>query len=334
VHALLDTSATHLLEQLAVEVETLSASLGRHLQLVAESDLNDPRVVARREVGGYGMDAQWSDDFHHALHAVLTGERGGYYADFGSLAQLATALRSAWVYAGTYSPHRRRVHGRPAVGIPGWRFLGYLQDHDQIGNRAMGDRVAASVSRGRLLAGAALVACAPFVPMLFMGEEWATARPFPYFVDHTDPALADAVREGRRREFAAFGWDPSAIPDPQDPGTAAAAVLDWEAIGEPSHAEVLRWWTDLLALRRRRPELTDGDLARVRVSYNEGAGWLLMRRGGVTVAANLGEGTVEVAVGPGRIALRSDAEIEFCGGRPDGPGTLRLPPETVAVVAD
>jgi len=303
VHALLDTSATHLLEQLATEVEALSAHVGRALQLIPESDLNDARVISRREVGGYGLDAQWSDDFHHALHSVLTGERDGYYADFGTLGDLATALSSGWVYAGRYSPHRGRVHGRPLVGIPAWRLLGYLQNHDQIGNRALGDRVAASVSRGRLLAGAALVACSPFVPMLFMGEEWGCRQPFAYFTDHTDEALADAIREGRRRDFAAFGWDPSRVPDPQDPATAE--VLDWSAVD----GEILEWWTELLALRRRRPELTDGRFDRVAVAYDEVAGWLVMRRGAVSVGANLGPAAVQVPLGQGRAVLRSDARI-------------------------
>ena len=321
VHALLDTSATHLLEQLGTEIEALAAHLGRRLQLIAESDLNDPRVVRGRDAGGYGMDAQWSDDFHHALHAVLTGERDGYYADFGTLGHLATALRQGWVYAGRYSPHRDRVHGRPLAGLPAWRLLGYLQNHDQIGNRALGDRVAASLSRGRLLAGAALVACAPFVPMLFMGEEWGCTQPFAYFTDHTDASLAGAVREGRRREFAAFGWDPSSIPDPQDPETVE--VLRWDAVD----AEVLRWWTDLLTLRRSCPDLTDGRFDRVAVDVDERAGWLTLRRGAVGVGVNLGPAAAPVPVGPGEVVLRSDPRIGAAEA-----GTLRLPPDTVAIV--
>jgi maltooligosyltrehalose trehalohydrolase len=307
-------------------VASLSAHLGRRLQLIAESDLNDPRVVARREGGGHGMDAQWSDDFHHALHTVLTGERDGYYADFGTLAQLATALRRAFVYAGTFSPHRGRVHGREPVGIPGWRFLGYLEDHDQIGNRARGDRVTAGLSPGRVRAGAALVACAPFVPMLFMGEEWGTASPFPYFVDHADPALAQAVREGRRREFAASAWS-SSVPDPQDPETAASAVLDWREPRLPAHAEVLRWWTDLLALRRRRAELTDGRLDRVVVDFDESARWLVLRRGGVAVAVNLGPAPASVPVGPGTVVLSHGLDPV-----PGDAATLVLPPDGVVVV--
>ncbi|MFI5041560.1 MAG: malto-oligosyltrehalose trehalohydrolase [Acidimicrobiales bacterium] len=333
VHALLDTSATHLLEQLAVEVAALSGHLARGLQLVAESDLNDPRAVARREVGGYGMDGQWSDDFHHALHAVVTGEREGYYADFGSLSQLATALRRAWVYAGEYSPHRGRVHGRPPVGIPGWRFLGYLQNHDQIGNRAMGDRVAAAVPADRLFAAAALVACAPFTPMLFMGEEWGTRTPFPYFVDHTDPGLAAAVREGRRREFAAFGWAPESIPDPQDPDTAAAAVLDRSEIGRSPHRDLREWWRALLALRRRCPELTDGRLGSVDVAIDEAAGWLVLRRGAIAVGVNFGGAATEVPVGAGRIVLaRRSGEGAEADTRPRTASRVHLEPDGVVIV--
>jgi maltooligosyltrehalose trehalohydrolase len=178
VHAIVDTSAVHLLEQLGQAVEDLAAATGRHLFLVAESDLNDPRIVRRREVGGYGMDAQWSDDFHHALHAALTGERDGYYADFGSLGHLATALRRGFVYAGEYAPFRDRRHGRLDPTLPGHRLLGFAQNHDQVGNRALGERSAALVSPERLQVAAALVLTAPFVPMLFAGEEWGARTPF------------------------------------------------------------------------------------------------------------------------------------------------------------
>ena len=329
VHALADASAIPFLEQLAVETEVLSGHLGRHLALIAESDLNDARIVARREVGGFGLDAQWSDDFHHALHAVLSGERSGYYADFGTLGQLGAALQAVFVHAGTYSALRNRVHGRPVGAVPGWRFLGYLQNHDQIGNRAVGDRLAASLNRTRLLAGAALVACAPFVPMLFMGEEWGATTPFGYFVDHDEPPLIAAVREGRRREFAAFGWDPDVLPDPQDPATAAAAVLDWAEPGEPGHADILAWWTELLALRRRRSELTDGDLAGVEVRVDEAAGWLVVRRGGVGVGVHLGTTPAELPVGPGRVILAAG------GVRPGQTlehGRIEVMPDAVVVV--
>ena len=288
VHALVDTSAMHLLEEMAIEVSALEAALGRTLFLIAESDLNDPRVVARREVGGYGIDAQWSDDFHHALHAVLTGERSGYYEDFGRLEQVATALQQAFVYAGDHSAHRGRRHGRAPAGIAGWRFLGYLQDHDQVGNRAQGDRSSHLMSTERLKIGAALVLTAPFVPMLFMGEEWGASTPFQYFTDHPDPALGAAVSTGRRREFEAFGWRPDDVPDPQSPATFERSRLDWSEPARAPHAELLTWHRDLIRLRRAFPELTDGRLEGVEAEADSGLGRLRVRRGRVQVVVNLG----------------------------------------------
>ncbi|GAC1325331.1 MAG: malto-oligosyltrehalose trehalohydrolase [Mycobacteriales bacterium] len=296
VHAIVDTSATHLLEEIGVEVAALAAQQRRPLFLIAESDLNDPKIVARREVGGYGMDAQWSDDFHHALHAVLTGERDGYYADFGALDDLAAALTQAFVYTGQYAEYRGRRHGRLPVGIPGHRFLGYLQDHDQVGNRAQGERPSALMSEGRLKIGAALVLTAPFTPMLFMGEEWGASTPWQYFTAHDDPELAEAVRTGRRSEFAAFGWDPESVPDPQDPATFEASRLDWSELDKDSHASLLDWHKRLIALRRSRPELVDGRLDGAEASYDEDAEWFVVRRGGLVVVCNLAEQRQEVPV--------------------------------------
>jgi maltooligosyltrehalose trehalohydrolase len=219
VHAIVDTSAIHFLEQLASEVTHLERELGRRLVLIAESDLNDPRLLRAPELGGFGLSAQWSDDFHHALHSVLTGERAGYYADFGSMADLAKAVRQAWVYDGRYSNFRGRHHGRPPAGLTGLRFLGYAQTHDQIGNRATGDRSSHLMSTGRLKIAAALVLTSPFVPMLFQGEEWGASTPFLYFAGHEDPDLAHAVSAGRKREFEAFGWDPA----PRDSRMASRA---------------------------------------------------------------------------------------------------------------
>ena len=326
VHAILDTSATHLLEELAGQVESLAAALGRPLFLVAESDLNDPRVVRRREVGGYGMDAQWSDDFHHAVHAALTGERDGYYADFGSLAHVATALRRAFVYAGEHSPHRGRRHGRLDPTLSGHRFLGYAQNHDQVGNRAQGERSAGLMSPGRLRLAAALVLTSPFVPMLFQGEEWAAGTPFQYFTDHADAALGRAVREGRRSEFVAFGWDPAEVPDPQDPATFERSRLDWSQLGEKEHAAVLDWHRRLVALRRAVPALTDGRMDAVDCRFDEGAGWLVVRRGPVTVAGNIGPAAVEIPVA-GSVVLATD------GAELGAAGSLRLSPDAVAVLA-
>jgi maltooligosyltrehalose trehalohydrolase len=218
VHAIIDMSATHLLEQLTIEVEQLAATLGRHLVLVAESDLNDPRLVRSRDGGGYGIHAQWSDDFHHALHAVLTGERSGYYLDFGTVSQLADALTHGFVYRGHHSPYRRRVHGRHDPDLDGRRLIVASQNHDQVGNRARGDRLTHLVTPSELKIAAALLLCSPCIPLLFQGEEWGARTPFCYFTAHEEPDLARQVCEGRRREFGEFGWSAEQIPNPQSPG--------------------------------------------------------------------------------------------------------------------
>ncbi|HXA30059.1 MAG TPA: malto-oligosyltrehalose trehalohydrolase [Candidatus Angelobacter sp.] len=331
VHAILDGSAVHLLEQLAVEVEALQAELGRTLWVIAESDLNDPRLVRAREASGYGLDAQWSDDFHHALHAALTGERNGYYADFGPLSDVARALANVFVNDGRYSRFRRRRHGRPATGLPGDRFLGYLQNHDQVGNRAMGERSAALMSPGRLRIGAALVLAAPFVPLLFQGEEWAASSPFQYFTDHRDPALGRAVTEGRRREFAAFGWSAEEVPDPQDPSTFSRSRLDWSERDRPPHRDMLEWHRRLIALRREQAALSDARLERVSARADDAAGWLLLRRGPLSVLCNVSDGAVRVELGaavPRQVLLASHEGVEVGG---DG---IALPPQSVVIVED
>jgi maltooligosyltrehalose trehalohydrolase len=322
VHAIVDTSATHILEELAGGVDELEAELATPKFLIAESDLNDPRIVADRALGGYGMDAQWSDDFHHALHAVLTGERAGYYADFGSLAQLAKALRQAFVYDGVYSPHRRRRHGRTPAGIPPTRFLGYLQNHDQVGNRAQGERSSMLLSDGLLKVAAALVLLGPSVPMLFQGEEWGASTPFLYFTDHDDPELGKAVTEGRRREFASFGWDPEEVPDPQDPETFRRSKLRWDELVEPRHAGLLDWHRRLIALRRSLP----AGAGEVAVDFDEHARWLVLTRGPLTVAANVGDRPATVPVGAGDVILASaDGDLPRSGG-------AELAPESVIVL--
>lgn len=325
IHGFVDTSAVHFLEQLGVRVEQLAASLGRSLFLIAESDLNDPRVVNRREVGGYGMDAQWSDDFHHALHAVLTGEADGYYRDFGTMAQLATALEKAYVYGGAHSPYRGRRHGRPIGDLPAHRFLGYLQNHDQVGNRAVGERSSALMSPGRLKVGAALVLTAPFLPMLFQGEEWGAATPFQYFTDHDDRELGRAVSEGRRREFASFGWGPQSVPDPQDRDTFERSKLDWSELDHAWHQEVLAWHRRLIALRRAEPSLRSGSFERLSVSFDEESGWLTLGREALIVACNLGPAPVRLPV-TGQLVLASDRAV----GTEDA--LLVLPPDSVAIV--
>ena len=287
IHAFHDRSAVTFLEQITSEVHRLETVLGRHLTVIAESDLNDPRVVQSPEAGGFGVDAQWTDDFHHALHGVLTGERAGYYADFGAHDQLVAALSRPFVYAGHYSEFRGRRHGRSADGLPGSRFIVSTQNHDQIGNRAAGDRLSHLVSPGRAKIAAALLLTSPFVPLLFQGEEWAAGSPFRYFTSHEEPDLARDVTESRRREFGAFGWQPCDVPDPQAADTLLASRLRWEELNQPWHAEMLAWYRDLLTLRRELPELRDGDYRRVTARFDTD-GVLEVRRGRVLLVANLG----------------------------------------------
>jgi maltooligosyltrehalose trehalohydrolase len=327
VHAIIDTSAVHLLEELSAEVRELSAQVDRPLSLVAESDRNDPRLLTSRDAGGYELDAQWNDDFHHALHTVVTGESFGYYEDFGSFDQLATALTHGYVYAGAYSVHRRRRHGRPLPpSITGHRLLGYAQDHDQIGNRAAGERLCSLVSPGLVKVAAALVLTGPFTPMLFMGEEWAASTPWLYFTDHEDPELAETVRTGRRSEFKAFGWKHDEIPDPQHPTTMERSVLRWGERDAQPHADVLAWHRDLIALRRATPELRDGRFDQLTVDADEATRLIVLRRPSTVVAANLSgkPQTIELDV---KTVLLSSADVAWRGGR------VTLPPESVAILA-
>jgi maltooligosyltrehalose trehalohydrolase len=329
VHALIDTSATHLLEQLACEVAELQAQSGRHLILIAESDLNDPRIVRSQEIGGYGIHAQWSDDFHHALHAVLTGERDGYYADFGSLADLAKAIERVFVYDGSYSAFRRRRHGRAPKSNFGHSFLGYLQNHDQIGNRAKGERSSHLLSLGRLKIAAALVLSAPFIPMLFQGEEWAGSSPFLYFTNHQDAELGRLVTEGRRREFAAFSAHSDDVPDPQALETFEQSKLVWDECGRKPHAQMLDWHRQLIRLRHEYVALSDARLDRVSVTFDEQQKWLVMARGPIAIACNLSRGRQHTPLTSGkdaRILLASEKEIRLAR---DG---VELPADSMAVI--
>jgi maltooligosyltrehalose trehalohydrolase len=330
VHALEDHRALHFLEELAAEVQALAALLNRELVLIAESDANDPRLVTSREAGGYGLTAQWSDDFHHAVHAAVTGERQGYYCDFGSLAALAKALTRVFFHDGAWSAFRGRTHGRQVdvFRVPAHRFLGYLQNHDQIGNRATGDRISAALPPGLVKVAAGLVLTAPYTPMLFMGEEWGAGTPWQYFTDHADPRLARAVADGRRAEFAAHGWGRVDIPDPQDETTFLCSKLDWSELDREPHRELLGWYRELIALRRARPELTDPRLGRVRVDYDEAARWLVVRRGRLRIVANLGPGSPRIPLDRPAIAVLAASDPRVTAAR-DG---ATLPATSFAVI--
>ncbi|MET8740678.1 malto-oligosyltrehalose trehalohydrolase [Streptomyces sp. NPDC004728] len=340
VHALADGRALTFLEELSTAADALAAELGRPLPLIAESDLCDPRTTTPRESGGIGLHAQWNDDFHHALHTALTGESQGYYADFAQapLAAVAKTVTSAFFHNGTYSSFRGRTHGRPVdiVRTPAHRFVGYAQTHDQIGNRALGDRLSAALSPGLLACAATLVLTGPFTPMLFMGEEWGARTPWQFFTDHTDPALAEAVRSGRRREFAAHGWPADDIPDPQDPATRNRSCLDWSEPSREPHARLHAWYRELIALRRALPDLHDPDLASVRTAHDEQARWLAYRRGDLRIAVNLGEKPATIPLGNGRRRGGGDRVVAAWEpvDAPGGDGLLHLPPESCVVLAD
>ncbi len=312
VHAMVDDSPRHVLAQLAEETAALADGLHRPLSLVAESDLNDAVMVTPTTEGGFGMTAQWDDDVHHALHSLLTGERQGYYADFGPGEVLRTVWREAFWHADRHSTFRGATWGtRVPAGTPGHRFLAYASNHDQVGNRAVGDRPSATLSHGELAGSLALVLTSPFTPMLFMGEEWGATTPFQFFTDHGDPELARSVSEGRRREFATHGWDAEEVPDPQEPGTRDASVLPWGQELKGVHAGLLAWTRDLAALRRSEPELRDDDLSAVDVELgpadpgrdDDRPQWLVVHRGCWRVV-------VVLAATDTRVHLHSSGQLE------------------------
>jgi maltooligosyltrehalose trehalohydrolase len=311
VHALVDTTAVHILEELATETDWLSTQLGRPLSLIAESDLNDARLITPRDRGGYGLTAQWDDDVHHAIHTAVSGERQGYYADFGSLATLAQTLRHGFFHAGTYSSFRRRRHGRPldTGRIPATRLLAYTCTHDQVGNRALGDRPWQNLTAGQLAIKAALALGSPYTAMLFMGEEWGASTPFQFFSSHPEPELARATAEGRKSEFAEHGWDgcnvPD-IPDPQEPQTFQRSKLNWEEVGAGEHARLHRLYRDLIALRHDEPDLADPWLDHLVLDYDEDQHWVIMRRNRLAIACNLDTEPTTVPV-TGELVLAWDA---------------------------
>ena len=328
VHALVDTTAIHLLEELAAETDALAERLGRPLSLVAESDLNDARLITPRDRGGYGLAAQWDDDIHHAIHTAVSGERQGYYADFGSLQTLATTLKNGFFHAGTYSSFRRRRHGRPldTATIPATRLLAYTLTHDQVGNRAIGDRPSQRLSSGQLAVKAALALGSPYTAMLFMGEEWGSSSPFQFFSSHPEPELARATAEGRKAEFADHGWDADDIPDPQDPATFERSKLDWDEVTVDEHARLLRTYRALIMLRRTEPDLADPWLDHLETAFDERSHWIVLRRGALSIACNLGPDPVSVPVA-GAVVLAWDSPTV-------GADTTIVPGHSFAILRD
>ncbi len=296
VHALHDERALHILEEIAAETEKCAQDLGKPLFLIAESDLNDPRLITARSLNGYGLDAQWCDDFHHAAHANLTGENGGYYGDFDSLGALAKVLQEGFFHNGTYSSFRDRTHGRPIDKdvVSARQLVVATQNHDQIGNRAAGDRLSDTLGFAQLALAAVLNLTSPFTPMIFMGEEFGASTPWQFFTSHPEPDLGKATAEGRLKEFERMGWDPDTVPNPQDPATFTNSKLDWSEAERDDHGRLLQLYRDLLALRRERADLADPDLRNISVEYDEVGRWLVLRRGDTAVALNFADSAREL----------------------------------------
>lgn len=289
VHALHESagSPVQILQELSGRVDALAAHLGRPLTLIAESDLNDPIMIEPREAGGYGIQAQWVDDWHHAVHVLLTGETDGYYADFADPQALVKVWEGGFFHDGSYSSFRGADWGKPVPdAVPSWRFVTFAQDHDQIGNRAAGDRLSATLSSDRLAVAAVLVMTAPGTPMLFMGEEWGASTPWQFFTSHPEPDLAEATRRGRKAEFARMGWDESLVPDPNDPATFERSKLDWAERASGDHARLLGLYRGLARLRREHPQLTDPTRAGQRAE-TAGAGRWILYRDDVAIYLNL-----------------------------------------------
>ncbi|MET4093222.1 malto-oligosyltrehalose trehalohydrolase [Arthrobacter sp. UYCu712] len=333
VHAFKDERAVHLLEEFGALADEISAETGRPATMVAESDLNDPRLLYPRDLNGYGLAGQWSDDFHHAVHVNVSGEATGYYEDFESLESLAKVLRSGFFHDGSYSSFRERHHGRPinsALVHPS-ALVVCSQNHDQIGNRATGDRLSQSLSYGQLALAAVATLTSPFTPMLFMGEEYGATTPWQFFTSHPEPELGKATAEGRIREFERMGWDPAVVPDPQDPETFTRSKLDWSEAAEGEHARLLELYRALIALRRSTPELVDPGFEDTAVDFSETEGWLVLRRGRVQVAMNFSAEPRRVAVRGTSLLLATDDAV-----LPDSvsAGHLDLPRHSAAIVSE
>jgi maltooligosyltrehalose trehalohydrolase len=319
IHGIIDVSAYPYLAELADAVRGLAARENRKIHLIPESDLNDVRSISPRDKGGHGLDAQWNDDFHHALHALLTGEREGYYRDFGSLEDLAKAHAEGFVYSGQHSGYRRRRHGSSSRHVPAWRLVVFIQNHDQVGNRVGGERLSRLVSFEALKLAAGIVLLSPFLPLLFMGEEYGETAPFLYFVSHSDDPLIEAVRKGRKEEFAAHRWQ-GELPDPQDEGTFLRSRLDHGLAAEGHHRVLREYYRELIRHRKEHPALSRLSKEDMEVSVQGKEKVLLVRRwnGSAQAAAacHFGDSpvSIEVPLPPGIWEKLLDSSEKRWGG--------------------
>ncbi|WP_066295834.1 malto-oligosyltrehalose trehalohydrolase [Arthrobacter luteolus] len=331
VHALRDERALHILEEMSGHVKDLAADLGGVLFLVAESDLNNPRLITPQRLNGYGLDGQWSDDFHHAAHSNLTGEAGGYYADFDTLGALAKVLQDGFFHDGSYSSFRLRSHGRPLDKdvVTARQLVVAAQNHDQVGNRAAGDRLTETLGYEQLALAAVLNLASSATPMIFMGEEFGASTPWQFFTSHPEEDLGRATAEGRLREFSRMGWDPSQVPDPQDPQTFQDSKLVWEEAEAGGHARLHQLYKDLLRLRRTVPELSEPDFRKIFVNFDEVSRWLTVLRGKVAVAVSFADSPREVP-----LPLREPAEVLLeTGPSVFADGAVQLPAYGAVIIS-
>ncbi len=280
IHSIFDMSATHFLAELSLAINKLSKKNKRKYLLIAESDLNDNKVIRNKDRGGYNLDAQWNDDFHHSLHALLTGENTGYYEDFGKVENLAKAIKEGFIYSGQYSHYRKKNHGNSSRFIPTDKFIVYSQNHDQIGNRMLGERLSIIGTFERLKLAAATVLLSPYIPLLFMGEEYGEDAPFLYFISHQDQRLVEKIRKGRKEEFAQFQWQQEP-PDPQTKSTFLKSMINWQNRKEKDHAILLDYYTQLIKLRKEYPLLKSPTKKEIKV-------WIA-KRNKILVQKRIGE---------------------------------------------
>jgi maltooligosyltrehalose trehalohydrolase len=301
IHGITDMSAKPFLQELAERVERFSSEKGRRFYLIAESDLNDSRVIKPRELGGYGIDVQWCDDFHHSIHTLLTGEKQGYYADFGRAEHLTKSLREGFVYSGQYSLYRKRNHGNSSKERPANQFVVFSQNHDQVGNRMLGERLSTLISFEALKLTAGIVLLSPYIPLIFMGEEYGEGAPFLYFVSHSDLSLIEAVRRGRKEEFISFDWK-GELPDPQGIETFLKSTIEWEKRSDGRHRILLDFYRNLIKLRKDNPVLSKPDNINMDVCGFEDKKVILIRRwdsdekGQVFYAFNFSKGDVKISI--------------------------------------
>ncbi len=320
IHSLRDDSMSHFVAELVDQIRALEGELDRKLVVIGEYDDHDPRAVTERAAGGWGLDAHWNDDVHHAIHVLLTGENSGYYGDFSDPGSLARILERGYALEGGVSRHRGGPHGQPYGALPRDRLVGYVQSHDQVGNRAAGERLHVLCGIERAKIAAALLFTSPFVPMVFQGEEWAASTPFCYFADLQSPELREAMRAGRRAEHAAADWTSPPI-DPIDPATREASVLRWEERANGPHASMLAWYRDLAAARRSNPALRDPRPESTRVR-RQGA-VLEVERGELVLVCNLGDEPTPIDVG---------ARAELVLASTSATTVRRLPPVSCALL--